>query len=1111
MRMMWRCPSAAWSDAVKRQTVLRKRSSGARRWAARSCVAAAALSFALVFCFQGRIAAADRSELLWLESSGGLSADAAACVAVDGDGNVLVSGMFSGTARFGSISLTSAGERDAFVAKYDPSGHVMWATAALSSVYSEGAGIAVDAEGSIYVAGTYWETVTFGEITLPNAVSVPQPYDAIGVDRSRERNVFLAKYSRDGELLWATSADDAAQCTGAAVAVDGSGNVYVVGSVQGHAWFDECSVNHVSNAELQAAEEAGDTMLGRTAGDPQVFLAKYDGGGRAVWATATRGSIRAEGLAVVAEKNGDVLITGSFHDEIRFGDTVLRSDLNGGGMFVARFDGSGELLWASHAVSPVFASGSALAAGADGSVHVVGSFTEGLRFIPEGPIFVMPEAQDHAVFVATYGADGRLAWAAATTSRTQLNAGCGIAADSSGNVFVAGALAGPIRFGGIVVTDSGETDAFIAGYSSLGQPFSVVTLEDAPGADGFLDIAVDSTGCLYAVGRFRDALTVNGAAVTSGGEWDLLVSKWKLAPQPSPVHVMDPRGDVDTSVADQLDLVSAEVAHDGQTWVLTATVDGALDVDPIPGFNLAFLLTHLPDSDDGQAIRRTMLTLAKSDGVWALVAVPDIGDGSSPAMFVDAFLTEAPNHVRIERDTVSIHLTSDLVQRIGGLDRFAWEVATFAGMPMVESTGAEVTFHRGLSQDRLPDEGAAAWPGASAEAAATHVASRTAMADMNLELALLDAFGVRTSSQISDVDLSNLTGLNARGYGISRLEGIERCSHLTLLALRDNEIIDVSPLAALAGLEKLGLGENRISDLAPLGVLTGLAELDLSFNCLTDIASLDGLAQLRSLNLEGNEIHDIGAISDLAGLQYLTLNRTGISDLTPVADLGDLKALRVAGNAVSDLLPLKGHLSLFGLDVSGNPISDLSPLLEEPMGREGDWIDLRDTPAAGQAYDAISTLLRNDVRVYLDPLPEGTVAPPFALPVLGSEPKEIVSLADLRGRTVIIDFWASWCGPCKQTLPALDELVASQEGSGIVLLGINLDRHPERALEYLEKNEFASMIPLGGSFDESEIIAQIYGDLLVNGIPHSFVVRQDGVIVYSGHPTAYIEKVTGAP
>jgi thiol-disulfide isomerase/thioredoxin len=82
----------------------------------------------------------------------------------------------------------------------------------------------------------------------------------------------------------------------------------------------------------------------------------------------------------------------------------------------------------------------------------------------------------------------------------------------------------------------------------------------------------------------------------------------------------------------------------------------------------------------------------------------------------------------------------------------------------------------------------------------------------------------------------------------------------------------------------------------------------------------------------------------------------------------------------------------------------------------------------------------------------GVRAPDFSLPVLqGGSPGARVRLSDLRGRVVLLDFWASWCGPCREQMPSIERIAARTDESDTVILGINTADNPQAALQLLSE------------------------------------------------------------
>jgi len=123
----------------------------------------------------------------------------------------------------------------------------------------------------------------------------------------------------------------------------------------------------------------------------------------------------------------------------------------------------------------------------------------------------------------------------------------------------------------------------------------------------------------------------------------------------------------------------------------------------------------------------------------------------------------------------------------------------------------------------------------------------------------------------------------------------------------------------------------------------------------------------------------------------------------------------------------------------------------------------------------------------------GERAPDFSLRSLGGE---IVSLAQFRGRVVILDFWASWCGPCRTTMPTLHALWQDVASRGVVLVGISLDRSEASAAAYLAANNYEDMVALWESLAAAQSVASLYG---VRAIPRTLVIDRNGMVRFNGH------------
>jgi thiol-disulfide isomerase/thioredoxin len=118
----------------------------------------------------------------------------------------------------------------------------------------------------------------------------------------------------------------------------------------------------------------------------------------------------------------------------------------------------------------------------------------------------------------------------------------------------------------------------------------------------------------------------------------------------------------------------------------------------------------------------------------------------------------------------------------------------------------------------------------------------------------------------------------------------------------------------------------------------------------------------------------------------------------------------------------------------------------------------------------------------------GSLAPDFTLK--SPDGKLSHSLSALQGKVVYLDFWASWCGPCRKAFPEVKALYEEYRERGFVVLAVSLDRSPEAAIRFFEQQK----APFLSAYDAGGLVARKYG---VTGIPASIIIGPDGKIIYT--------------
>jgi thiol-disulfide isomerase/thioredoxin len=127
-------------------------------------------------------------------------------------------------------------------------------------------------------------------------------------------------------------------------------------------------------------------------------------------------------------------------------------------------------------------------------------------------------------------------------------------------------------------------------------------------------------------------------------------------------------------------------------------------------------------------------------------------------------------------------------------------------------------------------------------------------------------------------------------------------------------------------------------------------------------------------------------------------------------------------------------------------------------------------------------------RLFSDRRMVGKMAPDFALDVVTSTDGDRIHLNDLKGRAVLLDFWATWCEPCQVVAPILDRVSRKHRDKGLVVVGVNTSDQPGLAPIFAKKKGLSYPIV----YDADDEVARRYG---VSNLPTLVAISADGTIV----------------
>ncbi|MCE9529419.1 MAG: SBBP repeat-containing protein, partial [Planctomycetales bacterium] len=421
-------------------------------------------------------------------SIGGPGEQRGRSVAIDAAGNTYVAGTFTTDSIDldpgpGAFILTNRGADDGFLAKYTADGDFLWAKGLGSTLSDSIAGVAVDSAGNVFVAGSNGASAYFG----------PGSGETI-LSSNGQRDLFVAKLSSAGSILWAQRVGSSGDDGASALALDGSGNVYLTGSVNGLVDFDP-----------------GPGVIQPPSGtiNADSFVWKLNTSGAALWAVRTTGAGIDVGNSIVVA-GSSVYVTGQFQSTVDFDPSAatvnrISAGLNDAFLWqLSTANGSYQNSYATGAAGNDFGTG--ITADSDGNIYLTGTFENTVDFNPSPTLTAFQTATGSDVFVTKSTGAGILLWAKSASGGGADVSG-GISVDQFGNVWMTGRFVGAVDFDPsptslLLTSTSGSADSFVWGLDAQGTLRKAYQLGGAGFDSGAAVVVTPSGDRVYSTGEF---------------------------------------------------------------------------------------------------------------------------------------------------------------------------------------------------------------------------------------------------------------------------------------------------------------------------------------------------------------------------------------------------------------------------------------------------------------------------------------------------------------------------------------------------------------------------------------------------------------------------------
>lgn len=490
---------------------------------------------------------------------GGTGDDKIHDICFDKLGNRYIAGTFKNSIDFGNgVEITSVDNADAFIAKYDADGNILWANGFGGSLTDYADAIAVDNDGNIITASRFYEKIVFGTDTLVGKGSW---------------DIAIAKFDSYGNYLWMKHAYTPNKDEATDIKIDSQGNYVVLG------YYDVADSIHIP-MKYESLEIYSH-------GERDIFVIKMDSEGNPLWGVTAGGFYdddNAGGLAI--DENDNIYFNGSYTDTTAIFGTIELVQEDGDDLFLAKLNSSGSYLWAVSATGAGDDVGKNLeyvqGDGTNtGKLLVTGYFEDSLYVGAENNLFKSTGNDD--VFVFTYSKEGAYesGFSFGSDAEEQANVVTYIPG-SDGDYLISGHTKGDLILPNETLANFGSKDMFIMKVHQD----SLVWAKNYGGSsiDEIYSAAINDEGEICFAGHFKSSSAqFNDITLTNNGGYDLWMGQMH-EPTPFSAPVILSISDIpnDQGGKVRIEFSASELTNSFSVW---RQIDSTSDWDAIGSFD----------------------------------------------------------------------------------------------------------------------------------------------------------------------------------------------------------------------------------------------------------------------------------------------------------------------------------------------------------------------------------------------------------------------------------------------------------------------------------------------------------------------------------------------